>query len=168
MPDPITASAFLYGTWVTSFASFVHNRPNDPNNIPQLPAYERNPGGHWVQSDGYMLAATILCLRFDDNNGLIGKVKINRGGRWIFPQPAITGTYNGAWNTTLHILEGEFTTDYPNDTDPTQNIHLTYDYMAKAADEIEWLWISATKGGDLHRHSVTRGTLRRVPDPPTR
>jgi hypothetical protein len=165
MADPITAGAFLPGTWVTSFPSFVHDLPNDPNNIPQLGAFEHpGSGSGFRQTDGYMLAATILCLRFDANGSLIGKVKINRGGRKIFPQDAITGAYTGAWNNTLQVLEGEFTTIYPA-TDPADNIELTYYYIAKASDEIEWLWISATKGGAPHRHSVTRGTFKRVADP---
>jgi hypothetical protein len=161
----------LTGTWLGAFPSFVHDQPPDQADpAPQIAAYFRNPSGNPSrQTDGYFLAATMLCLRFKDSDkSIIGKVKINRGGmkRLVNPDPAegvgdVTGDYTAEWNAQLQIVEGRFSTIYH--VGPPGGIHLEYQYIAKNENALEWVWWNAIAAGAPFRSSVAQGVLTRVP-----
>lgn len=159
----------LTGTWVTSFASLVHDDPIDnADPAAQLGGYTHQidgPTHHFKQVAGYFPAATLLCLRFNADKSLLGEVMINRGGtkKLQNPDPAegigpVGGTYTATWNDQLHIMEGTFSTIYP----VAGGVQLEYKYIARDENELEWLWWNSTAHGAPFRASVARGTLKRI------
>jgi hypothetical protein len=194
---PIAEALFMKGTWVGSFASFVHDLPVDifdpytprfsvyryfvKKAVPTtISAYDaETKASEYVkrhddaETSGYAPAANIMCLRFLDEFKLMGKVKINRGGKNIKESGDVgfdtagnrifvNGGYDCNWNATLCTFEGEFSTEF--DT-PAGIVYTRYYYIASGWDEIEMLWLSSALDDRPFRANVARATLKRVPEP---
>lgn len=184
------AAAFIQGTWVTSFSTFVHDDPIDTQLTSRFVTYNyvedpeaslaRNP-----TSPGYMPSANLVCLKFLVDGKLLGKAKLNRGGNDVHEAGDYTrsngsredffpGEYSCDFNSTLETYEGEFATRYvlpkKDEFGNESSIYVRYYYVASGQDELSWLWLYSKKivsGADegFHRASVASGTLKRVPTP---
>jgi len=157
---------FMEGTWLGSFSSLLHDEPPDRQTPPtaQLGGFfdvSTPQTSRFDQTNGYVPAATILCLKFKKDFTLSGKIKINRGGVRLTPDDSVTGNYTRSYDDNLAIYDGTFTTVFKGDS-PDQDILNHYYFIAKSLDEIEWIWTSSSKGGSQFRASVARGTLTRV------
>ena len=165
----LVMSELLIGTWMGSFSSFVRDLPPDTKPIPadatlegrppQLAAYYLDPAsGVFTQTKGYYVASSILCLRFLAANKLAGSVKINRGGRLHNVDEDVTGKYDRAFNSTLGVHEGTFTTFFGGPS----GIQTEYLYYMRDLNELEYIWWTSKDDNEPHRANVARGTLRRV------
>ena len=168
----------LTGTWVTSFAGFVHDDPPDPEPAPQLAAYYRQTslwswlfGDNYDRTAGYFPAATMRWLKFGAPNAagegtLKGKVRINRGGRNLKSNDKVTGAYTVSEDLEFGTTEGDFHTIYaPPMPDPAKpDIRLDYQFVATSPDELAWIWWTSSfqPRGTPFRSSVACGTFRRV------
>jgi hypothetical protein len=147
---------WLGGTWVTSFSAFVYDEPPNDSDIPRIATYAL-PRLRTTPANGYFFAATLLVLKFDPYGNFSGRVAINRGGEPA-PQPRVLGTYTVQANTELDVIEGTIFATYP----VVPPIHMQYDFVFVAPDEIEWLRTSSESDGNPFRHNIARGTLKRV------
>ena len=82
--DKPHAAAFMSGTWVTSFATFVHDDPPDSAPTPRLVTYSYEAGSiedekplRDSRSTGYMLSANLLCLKLHHQNALLLRLLLN-------------------------------------------------------------------------------------------
>lgn len=186
--DKPHAAAFMSGTWVTSFATFVHDDPPDSAPTPRLVTYSYEAGSiedekplRDSRSTGYMLSANLLCLKFRYDGTLLGKTKLNRGGNDVHEagdykpadadyQPFFGGDYSCDFNDTLGTYEGEFSTLYKPVVklgEPERpDIYMRYYYVASGRDELAWLWLYSKKvrgsQSTFFRGNVTSGILKRV------
>lgn len=148
----------IAGPWITSFSGFVHDQPVDSHDTPRVAAY--TAPGH-SPSGGYFFAASLMCLNFDGHGAFTGKAQVIRGGRPA-PQDVVKGTYELQPNAALGVMEGSIHATYP-DSDPTHDIHMTYNFVVRTWDEIDWLRTSSDSNGiNPFRHQIAQGTLRRV------
>ncbi|MEA3064819.1 MAG: hypothetical protein QOJ27_1265 [Sphingomonadales bacterium] len=158
---------FMAGTWVGSFASFVHDEPRDGDSLAtQLAGYKRD-GDNFVQVAGFFVSAALLTLRFLPDTTLVGEVFLNRGGRQLLRQDKVEGRWVRYWNPRVQVAEGYFQTLYPPPGGGTGRIQTNYYFVAKSWHELEWLWLSSTRTDSqgvvtAYRANVGRGTLTRV------